>query len=100
MDMLLKAYQQRQNDPYIIDSVGWAYYLTEDYISAEKYLKNALLIMPEDPIVNDHYGDVLWKLNMKLQASYYWNAALSSDEAEDELKEQINNKLLFGLKNL
>ena len=47
--------------------IHWDTWLTEDYISAEKYLKNALLIMPEDPIVNDHYGDVLWKLNMKLQ---------------------------------
>ena len=99
MEMLLRAYGQKQDDPYIIDSVGWAYYLTEDYVSAEKYLKNALLIMPEDPIVNDHYGDVLWKLDMKLQAIYYWKAALLSDEAEEKLKKDINNKLLFGLKN-
>tara|TARA_B100000073_G_scaffold143748_1_gene118306 strand:- start:895 stop:2577 length:1683 start_codon:yes stop_codon:yes gene_type:complete len=98
MEMLLKAYEQRKDDPYIIDSVGWAYYLTEDYVSAEKYLKNALLIMPDDPVVNDHYGDVLWRMDMKLQARYYWNAALSSDEAEEELKQSINNKLLFGLK--
>ncbi len=100
MEMLLKAYEQKRSDPYITDSVGWAYYLTEDYVSAEKYLKNALLIMPEDPIVNDHYGDVLWKLNMKLQARYYWNAALSSDDAEELLIKEIKNKLLFGLKNL
>ena len=99
MEMLLKAYEQTQTDPYIIDSVGWAYYLTEDYISAEKFLKKALLIMPEDPVVNDHYGDVLWRLNMKLQAIYYWNTALSSEEAEDKLKKDINKKLLFGLKN-
>lgn len=100
MKMLLRAYEQKQTDPYIIDSVGWAYYLTEDYVSAEKYLKNALLIMPEDPVVNDHYGDVLWRLNMKLQATYYWNMALSSEEAEEKLKKDINKKLLFGLKNL
>ena len=100
MQMLLKAYEQKQSDPYIIDSVGWAYYLTEDYESAERYLKKALLIMPEDPIVNDHYGDVMWKLDKKLQANYYWNAVLLSDEAEDELKESINNKLLFGLTNM
>ena len=99
MQMLLKAYEQKQSDPYIIDSVGWAYYLTEDYDLAEKFLKNALLIMPEDPIVNDHYGDVMWQLDMKLQARYYWNAALSSDEAEEKLIEDINDKLLFGLKN-
>ena len=100
MQMLLKAYEQKKSDPYIIDSVGWAYYLNEDYETAEKYLKNALLIMPEDPIVNDHYGDVMWKLDMKLQAMYYWNAALSSEEAEEKLIKDINNKLLFGLTNL
>ena len=99
MEMLLRAYKQKKDDPYIIDSVGWAYYLTDDYISAEKYLRKALLIMPDDPIVNDHYGDVLWRLNMKLQASYYWNAALISEDAEDQLKKNISNKLLFGLKN-
>ncbi len=97
MEMLLKAYEQKSEDPYIIDSVGWAYYLTEDYLLAEKYLKNALLIIPDDPIMNDHYGDVLWKLNMKLQASYYWNAALLSGETDENLKKTINKKLLFGL---
>ncbi len=99
MQMLLRAYEQNQTDPYITDSVGWAYYLTEDFISAEKYLKSALLIMPDDPVVNDHYGDVMWKLDMKLQASYYWNAVLLSDEAGEKLKKDINNKLLFGLTN-
>ena len=29
--------------------------------------------MPEDPTVNDHYGDILWKLNRKIQARYFWN---------------------------
>ena len=100
MEMLLKAYNLKRSDPYIIDSVGWAYYLNEEYISAEKYLKNALLLMPDDPIVNDHYGDVMWKLDMKLQANYYWKAALFSEEAEEKLIKEINNKLLFGLSNL
>ena len=40
MEMVLNAYQQRSDDPYIIDSIGWAYYLTEDYLMSEKYLKN------------------------------------------------------------
>ena len=56
--------------------------------------------MPDDPIVNDHYGDVMWKLDMKLQANYYWKAALFSEEAEEKLIKKINNKLLFGLSNL
>ena len=36
MDMLKTAYDLKSNDPYIIDSIGWAYYLIEDYVEAEK----------------------------------------------------------------
>ena len=73
--MLEKAYKKNNNDPYIIDSVGWGYYLIEDYIKAEVFLKKAVMLMPNDPIVNDHYGDVLWKLGRKMQASYFWNCS-------------------------
>ena len=34
--MLKQAYEQRKNDPYIIDSIGWAYYLIGDYVEAER----------------------------------------------------------------
>ena len=94
--MLNKAYQKKKNDPYIIDSVGWGYYLIEDYVNAEQFLQRAIELMPKDPIVNDHYGDVLWKLNRKLQAKYYWESAFNSGEANDELKENILIKLLKG----
>ena len=53
--------------------------------------------MPEDPIVNDHYGDVLWKLNRKIQAKYYWQSALNSKDSENEMKTNISKKLLKGL---
>ena len=97
IDMLDKAYKQKKNDPFIIDSVGWGYYLIGDFINAEKFLKKAIQLMPNDPIVNDHYGDVLWKLNRKIQAKYYWQSALNSKESEDEMKKNISKKLLKGL---
>ena len=75
IEMLELAYELRKNDPYIIDSIGWAYYLVGDYSKAEKLLKQAVQIMPLDPIVNDHYGDILWQLNRKIQASYFWKNA-------------------------
>ena len=98
IDMIQKAHKQKENDPYITDSVGWGFYLIGDYINAEKYLKKALQLMPDDPIVNDHYGDVLWKLNKKLQAKYYWQAVLGLEETEDEMKSKVKSKLLEGLK--
>ena len=97
MQMLMRAYELRENDPYITDSVGWGYYLIGDFINAEKYLRKAVELMPDDPIVNDHYGDVLWKLNKKLQAKYYWQAVLGLEETEEEMKSKVKSKLLEGL---
>ena len=97
--MLEKAYEARSNDPYIIDSIGWAYFLIDDYTKAEKFLKRAVLLMPEDPIVNDHYGDILWKLHRKIQARYFWKSVLNLEETEVEMKKNIEEKLINGLEN-
>ena len=97
IDMLDKAYDQKQNDPFIIDSVGWGYYLIGDFVNAEIFLRKAIQLMPNDPIINDHYGDVLWKLNRKIQAKYYWQSSFNSKETEEELKIKIKNKLIKGL---
>ena len=97
MDMLKEAYSLRENDPYITDSIGWAYYLIEDFVNAKKYLEKAVKLMPYDPIVNDHYGDVLWRLNKKVQARYFWNGVLKLEGTEEELKKEIEKKLVFGL---
>jgi len=97
--MLETAYELESDDPYIIDSIGWAYYLTDDYPRAEKFLKRAVELMPDDPIVNDHYGDILWKLNRKIQARYFWTNVLKMKDTEKELIEKINIKMIEGLKN-
>ena len=98
--MLKRAYEQKKNDPYIIDSIGWAYYLKQDYEKAEKYLIQAVELMPDDPIVNDHYGDILWKLNKKLQARYIWKNVLKLKDTEEEMKNKIKDKLLKGIDNI
>ncbi len=95
--MLETAYASKSDDPYIIDSIGWAYYLINDYKKAEKLMIRAVQLMPDDPIVNDHYGDILWKLDQKIQARYFWKNVLEMDELETEMKKKINNKLLKGL---
>jgi len=99
LQMLEKAYTIRSNDPYIIDSIGWAYYLINDYIKAENFLKRAVELMPEDPIVNDHYGDILWRLDRRIQARYFWKNVLNLKETEAEMKKKIKDKLINGLTN-
>ena len=98
LEMLENAYASKSNDPYIIDSIGWAYFLVGQYEKAENFLKRAVELMPQDPIVNDHYGDILWKLNRKIQARYFWQYVLKLEETEDEMKKNIKEKLIDGIK--
>ncbi len=100
MQMLEKAHKQEPDDAFIIDSIGWAHYLAGNYIKAEKLLKKALQIMPDDPIVNDHYGDILWRLGRKTEAQYYWNSVLNFDDTEKEMKDKVFIKILKGLRKI
>ena len=95
--MLLKAHNQKKNDPYITDSLGWAYFLMGDYEKAEEYLQAAIEISPDDPVIMDHYGDTLWYLGRKLQANYFWKNSLSVDKDNDLDRNKIKSKLINGL---
>ncbi len=97
LKMLEKANKIKSNDPYIIDSLGWALFKLKRYDESQKYLQTALKLMPADPIVNDHYGDVLWKNGKEIQARYYWNYVLNLEKAEKDLKEKIEKKIIKGL---
>ena len=57
----------------------------------------AVQLMPADPIVNEQFGDVLWRYGNKIQARYYWNYVLNLEETEDELKNKVRKKLILGL---
>ena len=97
LNMLEKANKLKSNDPFIIDSLGWALFKLERYKESKKYLQLAVRLMPGDPIVNDHYGDVLWKNGNQLQARYYWNYVLNLKKTEKNLKKIIDKKLIQGL---
>ncbi len=97
LDMLKKADSLRNNDGYITDSLGWALYKLKRYSEAKNYLQKAVQIMPADPIVNDHFADSLWMNGSKIQARYYWNYVFNLEETDDNLRDKVSNKLIFGV---
>ena len=98
LEMLKKANQLRPNDGYIVDSLGWALFKLKRYKEAKKYMILAVKLMSSDPVINDHFADVLWMNNNSIQARYYWNYVLKLEKTEEKLKKEIERKLLFGLK--
>jgi len=98
MRMISHAVEQRPNDGYIVDSLGWAYYRIGNYAEAVKNLERAIELKPEDPTVNDHLGDVYWRIGRTQEARFQWSHARDLKPEPDELA-KIEEKLKVGLAN-
>lgn len=96
MKMIRRAVDQRPDDGYIVDSLGWAYYRIHNYDEAVKHLERAIDLKPEDPTINDHLGDAYWKVGRKLEAKFQWAHARDLKPEPEELP-KIEAKLRDGL---
>jgi tetratricopeptide (TPR) repeat protein len=96
MAMIKKSVQQRPDDGYIVDSLGWAYYRTGNYEEAAKQLERAIELKPEDPTINDHLGDAYWRIGRTLEANFQWAHARDLKPEPEELP-KIEEKLKNGL---
>jgi tetratricopeptide (TPR) repeat protein len=96
MEMIKKAVQQRPDDGYIVDSLGWAYYRLGNYEEATKQLERAIELKPEDPTINDHLGDAYWRIGRVLEARFQWAHARDLKPDAEELP-KIEEKLKEGL---
>ncbi len=96
MDMIKRAVQQRPDDGYIVDSLGWAYFRTGNYPDAVTQLERAIELKPEDPTINDHLGDAYWRIGRTLEAKFQWAHARDLKPDPEDLP-KIEAKLKDGL---
>jgi tetratricopeptide (TPR) repeat protein len=96
MRMIRRAVEQRPDDGYIVDSLGWAYFRINNYDEAVKNLERAVELKPEDPTINDHLGDAYWKVGRFLEAAFQWSHARDLGPDPDELA-RVEAKLKSGL---
>ena len=94
--MIRRAVEQRADDGYIVDSLGWAYYRIGNYEEAVKHLERAVELKPEDPTINDHLGDAYWKIGREIEARFQWAHARDLKPEDEELP-KIEEKLKTGL---
>ena len=96
MDMIRRAVEQRPDDGYIVDSLGWAYFRTGNYDEAVKNHERAVELKPDDPTINDHLGDAYWRVGRKLEAHFQWSHAKDLNPDKEDLP-KIEAKLKDGL---
>ena len=98
MAMIKKAVEQRPDDGYIVDSLGWAHFKIGHYDEAVSELERAVTLKASDPTINDHLGDAYWKVGRKLEATFQWHHARDSKPDPEDLV-RIDLKLKEGLKD-
>ncbi len=96
MKMIKRAVEQRPDDGYIVDSLGWAYFRIGNYEDAVKNFERAVDLKPEDPTINDHLGDAYWRIGRTLEAKFQWAHARDLKPEPEELP-KIEAKIQNGL---
>ena len=110
MDMIKRAVQQRPDDGYIVDSLGWAYFRIGNYDEAAKQLERAIELKPEDPTINDHLGDAYWRVGRVARGQIPVGACARSQarsggsaedrgEAQNGLPEETSSQAKAGKKS-
>jgi len=75
--LIQRALAMSPDDPFILDSVGWAQYRLGHLDEAEKYLRQAMEQRP-DPEIAAHLGEVLWAKGERKLAQDLWQSQLKN----------------------
>jgi tetratricopeptide (TPR) repeat protein len=79
VSLLKKALQIEPENGSYLDSLGWAYFKSEKLELAQDNLKRAAEQMRTNSVIQDHYGEVLFKLGRFDEAIAAWTRALAGD---------------------
>ncbi|MBP9877562.1 MAG: tetratricopeptide repeat protein [Alphaproteobacteria bacterium] len=97
-ELIERALEFEPDNAYILDSLGWAYYLQKKYDEAIVILQAALSKTPNDVSINDHLGDAYWQTGRRADAKLQWQRS-SDYSVDDKEKAFLADKLKNGLPN-
>ncbi len=87
--LLDKALALAPEDPFILDSVGWAQFRSGNLARAQEYLERAYKVRP-DPEIAAHLGEVLWARGQRDEAGTLWQASLQAHPQNEVLLETLH----------
>jgi tetratricopeptide (TPR) repeat protein len=90
--LIHRALEVDPNNAAYLDSLGWAYFKLDRMDLAEGHLRRAAEQMTTNSVVQDHFGDLLYKLGRYREAVEAWQRALAGDGADIE-RTAIERKL-------
>lgn len=93
LEMSTKASEIEPNNSTYIDTKGWVLFQMERYDEARDVLRNAIAKDGSNSaVINEHYGDALYKSGNKDSAYIYWLKAKELGENNPKLEEKLRTK--------
>jgi len=74
--LIRRALQRKPGNGYYLDSMAWVYFKRGDYGKALEFQHRAVRKIPDDPIMQEHLGDILWKAGKADAARRAWKKTL------------------------
>ncbi len=88
--LIQTALKIKPGDGYITDSLGWVYFKRGQYNQALIWLNQAVQLIPEDPVILEHLGDVYRQMHSTEKAlGYYQRSLEKKDKDRQALEEKI-----------
>ena len=92
--LVQKASELAPEDPNIMDSLAWGYYLKKDYQKALELAEKSTDLISFSSIAYSHLGDIYAALGRKREAKYQYRKALDlTADITPELKAELKQKL-------
>ncbi len=77
------------NNGAYVDSLAWAYYKKGWLKKALVKLELATSLLPDDPVILDHLGDVYLDLKRPDDAVRAWNRSLKVDPKNEKVRKKL-----------
>ncbi len=92
--MSKKTIDKYPENPTFLDTYGWILFQKGQYKKAQKALQAALKHGGmNNPVILEHYGDCLMKLDKKEEAIQYWKRAKEISDTPEEINKKIQTHL-------
>ncbi|MBW1724711.1 MAG: tetratricopeptide repeat protein, partial [Deltaproteobacteria bacterium] len=88
--LIKAALEEKPDDGYITDSLGWVYFKKGLFEKAVKYLEKAVNLVPDDPIILEHMGDAYLEISHKEKAlEFYKRSLLNKNKDKENIEKKI-----------
>ncbi len=94
LTLIQQAIVGNENDALFLDTHAWVHFARKEYELALDFITRAHKLAPNSAEINEHFGDILFKMGRANEALTYWIKAKDFGDESTVLLQKIQSKKL------